>query len=156
MTSLLQHILLENIWHCIENMLVFLFAIVLAISLTFGYPLSENESLFNSDPVPLEPLLYDDAGAVDALDTDQVSTTDVLALTPPTTEIVSGFTQAPTDFMNTDAIHPDLLDGLNPPAFPAAKERWEWDCPDGKHPYCCSQRGVDFDNTVFGGCRDCR
>lgn len=141
-------------------MLVFLFAIVLAISpTTFGYPVSENESLFNSDPVsPLEPLLYndDDAGTVNAFDTDQVPTTDVLALTPPTTEIVNGFSQAPIDFTDTGALDPDLLGGLNPPAFLAAKASWEWDCPDGKQPYCCSQRGVDYDNTVFGGCRDCR
>lgn len=137
-------------------MLLFLFAIVLAFSSTIGYPVSENESLFDSDPVALDPLIFNDAGAVDAFDTDPVPMTDVLALTPPTTEIVNGFSQVPTDFIDTDALDPDLLGGLDPPVLLAADYWWEWDCPDGRKPYCCSERGVGYDNTVFGGCRDCR
>ena len=133
----------------------FLIAIVIAFLPATGYPDLEGESLFTPDSGSLEPLLDDNIAAADAFYTDQGYMTDVLGSEPLFTENPDVFYDAPTDIIDTDNLNPDLLGGLDSPVLLAADYDWDWDCPDGKQSFCCSERGVTIlIPTDFGGCRN--
>ena len=139
------------------NLSTLIFTIVFAILPAIGHPALENESLFDSDSEPLEPLPNNEIGNVDAFYTDQDPMTDVLALAPLFTENPDLSFQAPTDAIGTDAPNSELLGSLDPPLLLAAGEDWDWDCPAGKESFCCSERGVTIlVPTDFGDCRNCR
>lgn len=135
-----------------------LFTVLIVFLPAMGHPTSEDESLlFNSDSGPLESPVDDILGVADVVyNSDQRSMTNVLALAPPYTEDPDISFQAPTDTIGMDALNPDPLSSLDPPFLLAAEGDWDWDCPEGKQSFCCSERGITpLILTDFGNCRNC-
>lgn len=134
----------------------FVFIISIAFFPVIGHPTLEDESLFYSEPGSLEPLPDGQIGAADAFNTDQNSMADVPALSPPYTGNPDVSLQASTDIIGMNALNLDPLNSLNSPFLLAAEGGWDWDCPEGKQSYCCSERNINPSiPTDFGGCRNC-
>ena len=146
------------------DLFVFLFSLGVVFSPAISHPLlSDGELLFDSNLGPTtESLLYGDDDAVgaaaDIFNVDQdPSLTDVLTLAPSSAENVVdvAFQDPTTDMVDMDTFNPALSGGLDaPPVLLAADHDWDWDCPDGKQPYCCSERDNYLGDTVFNECRD--
>lgn len=139
-----------------------LFVIWLHFSPTLNHPFVSENDLFLDSPEAVQsesPSLDDGEGSGTnaLLNTNVIPQTDLLAFAPPpSTDDVGASLQTPSDLMEMDIFNTQLSDSVDSPVLLAADYDWDWDCPDGKMPLCCSQRHVDvFDPRVFGDCRDC-
>lgn len=142
--------------YALLNLSTCIITILIALLPAIVHPTSGDESLFYPDSEPLGPLPDDNVGAADASYTNQDSMTDVLAFAPPNRENPDVSFQAPTDSIGMDALNPDPLNSLDSPLLLAAEEDWDWDCPEGKQSYCCSEGRINpLIPTHYGGCRNC-
>jgi hypothetical protein len=139
--------------------------------------ISEPESLFDSASISLENDFFldddDDFPATSdpfLMDYNFLEWSELRGLAPPsfTTEDAVDFDAAFHESMLANAVeettdYSGLLDAEFPAGgfgddsfFLATETDWNWDCPDGKMPLCCTLRGVrTWDPRVFGGCRNC-
>ncbi len=141
--------------------------------------ISEPESFFDSAPLSSEnDFFLDDDGSTAAsdpflMDYNFVDRSELRGLAPPSfrTEDDVDFDAAFHESMLANAMKKTTdysglvdaefrTDGFGDDSFLLATETettdWNWDCPDGKMPLCCTLRGVrTWDPRIFGDCRNC-